>query len=122
MNTLASPESAVRAALSAAGLLDVRTHYDMCGIPLERDPQDIARDRWMAERLPVVVAAMEQQDPQLARGLDDVTWTAPLLDAYRAGDALEFLRLVQNAVRKELANDADIAIEAEAYERFPEGA
>lgn len=122
MRALASPSAAFQSALSAVGLLTVRTHNELCGVRFQRDPQDIARDQWMAERLPVVVAAMEQSDAQLARGFDDVRWSAPILDAYRAGDALEFLRLVQNAVRQELAHDADLAVEEEAYERFPEGA
>lgn len=100
----------------------VATHFDFCGERWPRDPQDIARDQWIAERLPVVVAAMEQQDDQLVRAFDDVIWNRKpaVLDAYRANDAGEFLRLVRELVGDELACDAEMQLDEEAFARFPE--
>lgn len=100
----------------------VATHIEFGGLRFPRDPADIARDQWIAERTPVVVAALEAQDAALSDAFADVDWLRhpSALDAYRTDDAAEFLRIVRGLVRAELANDADCDIENEAYARFPE--
>ena len=102
----------------------VATHIEFCGMRLPRDPIDIARDQWIANRLPVVVASLEQQDKPLSDAFADVNWlTNPaVLDAYRSGDAIEFMRLVRKLVTAELENDAETSVEDEAYARYPEAA
>ena len=102
----------------------VATHIEFCGMRIPRDPVDIARDQWIANRLPVAVAALEQQDKPLSDAFNDVDWrkNPAVLDAYRSGDAIEFLRLVRKLVTAELSNAAEMSIEDEAYARYPEAA
>jgi hypothetical protein len=104
--------------------MNVATHIDFCGERFPRNPQDIARDTWIGEQLPARVAALEAQDKALAEAFGDVSWThlPGALDAFRSGDAIEFLRLVREAVEIELASAADLALQEEAYARYPEAA
>lgn len=119
MNAIANPESAFAAALAAI-TPPVRTHHDFCGARFPRDPQDIARDRWMAEQLPVRVAALAAQDGPLTHAMDDARATHAMLDAFRANDDAELGRLYREATLERLANAADLALEEDAFKRFPE--
>lgn len=98
----------------------VPTHMEFCGVLFERPPQDIARDRWMAEQLPARVAARAATDKGLALAFGGVIPSPAMLDAYRSGDDAELGRRMRAAVESELANAAELDLDEDAYERFPE--
>lgn len=81
-----------------------------------------ARNKWIADNLPLRVRALEVADKSLTSGFDDMRVTPALLDAYRSGDDAELGRIVRDAVRAALADDADLDLEEEAAARFEEAA
>ena len=98
----------------------VATHIEFCGVRFARDPADIARDQWIAEQLPVRVAALAATDKALVRAFGGVTASPAMLDAYRVGDDAELGRRMRAAIESELANAAELELDEDAYERFPE--
>lgn len=100
----------------------VPTTKTLAGVEIPRDPQDIARDEWVARELPNVVAALRSNDYALGHAFGDVRANRALLTAFRENDAIEFFRLFENAVDQALASTAETALEREAFEKFPEDA
>ena len=98
----------------------VATHIEFCGVQFPRDPADIARDQWIAEQLPVRVAALAATDKALVRAFGGVIAAQAMLDAYRGGDDADLGRRMRAAVESELANAAELDLDEDAYERFPE--
>ena len=98
----------------------VATHIEFGGLRFPRDPADIARDQWIAEQLPVRVAALAATDKALVRAFGGVIASPAMLDAYRGGDDAELGRRMRAAVESELANAAELDLDEDAYERFPE--
>lgn len=98
----------------------VATHFEAFGRLWPRHQQDIERDKWIAEQLPIRVAALAAQDRELVLAFTDVLPSPALLDAYRNGDDAELGRVMRAAVRKALVDHAESALEDDAYTRFPE--
>jgi hypothetical protein len=100
-------------------LPEVSPFFEFCGVRFRKSPEWIARDEYIAQRVPEQVAHMETQDVDLRKAFGGVVLdSADLMAAYRAGDDAALGRLVKALVRKELTDEAEWLVEDEAEERF----